>query len=50
MSAAAVDYSDIQGLVRFGYRKMTQAAYVLATVGTLNAFPAFVRSPLLGQF
>ena len=38
MSAAAVDYSDIQGLVRLGYRKMTQTAYVLVRVK--NSFAA----------
>src|SRR5690349_5729465 len=44
MSATAVDYSDVQGLVRFGYRKMTQAAYVLVRVKSASAARAWLRS------
>ena len=44
MSTAAVDYGDVQGLVRFGYRKMTQAAYVLVRVKNAAAARAWLRS------
>ena len=44
MSAPVVDYSDVQGLVRFGYRKMTQAAYVLVRVKNPVAARAWLRS------
>ena len=44
MSTSTVDYSDVQGLVRFGYRKMTQAAYVLVRVKNAVAARAWLRS------
>ena len=28
----AFDYGDVQGIVRFGYKRMTEASYVLARV------------------
>ena len=27
-----VDYADVQGLVRFGYKRMTKASYALVRV------------------
>ena len=44
MRTAPVDYSDVQGLVRFGYRKMTQAAYVLVRVKSASAARAWLRN------
>jgi deferrochelatase/peroxidase EfeB len=44
MSTSAVDLSDVQGLVRFGYRKMTQAAYILVRVRNAAAARAWLRS------
>ena len=41
---AQVDYSDIQGIVRFGYGKMSQAAYVLARIRDAAAARAWLRS------
>ena len=32
MKQDEVDYSDVQGLVRFGYGKMTEASYALLRV------------------
>jgi Dyp-type peroxidase family len=42
--APPVDYSDVQGIVRFGYGRMTQAAYVLADVADPAAARAWLRS------
>ncbi len=39
-----VDLADVQGLVRFGYGKLTQAAYVLARVRNPVAARAWLRS------
>ncbi len=32
MSTSAVDYSDIQGLVRFGYAPLSEASYLLLKI------------------
>jgi deferrochelatase/peroxidase EfeB len=40
---AQVDYEDIQGIVRFGYGKMTQAAYLLARIKDAAAARAWLR-------
>ena len=32
MSAPAIEYDDIQGLVRFGYKRLTQACFLLLRV------------------
>src|ERR1039458_4059240 len=32
MNVSPVDYSDVQGLVRFGYASMTEACYLLVNV------------------
>jgi deferrochelatase/peroxidase EfeB len=39
-----VDLADIQGLVRFGYGKMSQAAYVLVKITNAAAARAWLRS------
>src|SRR5262249_9037810 len=44
MSAPGVDHADVQGLVRFGYRSMTEASYVLARVRSAPAARAWLRS------
>src|SRR3954469_19288635 len=41
---AQVDYDDIQGIVRFGYGKMTQAAYLLARIKDPAAARAWLRA------
>ena len=37
MSATAVEYDDIQGLVRFGYKRLTQACFLLLRVTDAQA-------------
>ena len=32
MSAAAVDFNDIQGIVRFGYNRLTEASFLLLKI------------------
>jgi Dyp-type peroxidase family len=44
MKPAEVDYADVQGLVRFGYGRMTQAAYALVRIRDLAAARAWLRS------
>ena len=39
-----VDYGDVQGIVRFGYGKMTQAAYVLVRIRDAAAARSWLRS------
>lgn len=39
-----VDYADTQGLVRFGYKRMTEAVYLLARVTNAEAARAWLRS------
>lgn len=43
MIKTPVDYRDVQGLVRFGYGKMTGAAYALAQVKNAAAARAWLR-------
>jgi deferrochelatase/peroxidase EfeB len=38
------DYADIQGIVRFGYGKMTEAAYLLARIRDASAARAWLRT------
>jgi deferrochelatase/peroxidase EfeB len=40
---ADVDYRDIQGIVRFGYGKMTEAVYLLARIRDAAAARAWLR-------
>jgi deferrochelatase/peroxidase EfeB len=37
MTPSQIDYSDVQGLVRFGYKSMTEACYVLLRIRDLEA-------------
>jgi Dyp-type peroxidase family len=39
-----VDFSDVQGLLRFGYGKMTQASYALLRVRNAGAARAWLRA------
>ncbi len=39
-----VDYSDVQGLVRFGFGKMTEASYALLRIRNTAAARAWLRS------
>ena len=43
-SLSAVNYSDIQGLVRFGYAKLTEAAFLLLRVRDAGAARAWIKS------
>ena len=45
MSAAAraVDYADVQGIVRFGYAHLTEACYLLLRVRDADAARAWLR-------
>ena len=38
-----VDYSDVQGLVRFGFGKMTEAIYALMRIRNTSAARAWLR-------
>ena len=42
MSARPVDYEDIQGIVRFGYKRMTQAIFLLLRVTDVDAARAWI--------
>jgi Dyp-type peroxidase family len=44
MSAIEVDFSDVQGLVRFGYRHMTSASYALLSIRDANAAKSWIRA------
>lgn len=44
MKALEVDYADVQGLVRFGYKRMTRACYVLVRVKNAVAARAWLRT------
>ena len=44
MSATAIDYSDIQGIVRFGYKRMTEASYALVRVKSAAAARAWLQA------
>jgi deferrochelatase/peroxidase EfeB len=37
MTPSQIDYSDVQGLVRFGYKRMTEASYVLLRIRDAGA-------------
>ena len=39
-----VDYEDVQGLLRFGYRQMTSASYALVRVKNTDAAKAWLRA------
>jgi Dyp-type peroxidase family len=44
MTRAEVDYADVQGLVRFGYKRMTEAAYLLVRIKDAAAARAWLRA------
>jgi deferrochelatase/peroxidase EfeB len=44
MKQDAVDFSDVQGLVRFGYGKMTEASYVLLRIKDAAAARRWLRA------
>jgi len=44
MKSGEVDYADVQGLVRFGYKRMTKASYALVRVKAAVAARAWLRS------
>ena len=39
-----VDYADVQGLLRFGYKHMTQARYALLRIKNAAAARAWLRT------
>jgi hypothetical protein len=41
---ASVDYSDVQGLVRFGFKKLTEASYALLTIKNTAAAREWLRN------
>ena len=42
--SSSVDYSDVQGLVRFGFGKMTEACYILLNIKNAPAARAWLTS------
>jgi hypothetical protein len=44
MKRNEVDYNDVQGLVRFGYGKMTEASYALLRVKNAGAARNWLRT------
>lgn len=44
IAMSAVDYADVQGLVRFGYGHLTRASYALVRVKNVAAAKAWLRS------
>jgi Dyp-type peroxidase family len=44
VTPAGVDYADVQGLVRFGYRVLKESSYVLVRVRDAEAARAWLRS------
>src|SRR5258708_32557471 len=44
MKQSEVDYSDVQGLVRFGYKLMKEASYVLLRVKDVGAARSWLHT------
>src|SRR5262249_37629525 len=44
MTYSMIDYADVQGLVRFGYSRMTSASYALVRVKDAAAAKAWLRA------
>jgi Dyp-type peroxidase family len=44
MTYSMVDYADVQGLVRFGYGRMTSASYALVRMKNVTAAKAWLRA------
>jgi len=42
--ASSVDFGDIQGLVRFGYPRMTEACYLLVKVKNASSVRAWLTN------
>jgi len=42
--ASAIDYGDVQGLVRFGYSRMTEACYLLVKIRNASAGRAWLAN------
>ncbi|MBV8142990.1 MAG: peroxidase [Verrucomicrobia bacterium] len=43
MTQSQMDYSDVQGLVRFGYKRMTEASYVLLRIKDVAVARSWLR-------
>lgn len=41
---AQVDYSDVQGLIRYGYGRMTEACFLLLRIDSLSAARSWLRT------
>ena len=41
---ASIDYGDVQGLVRFGYKRLTEATYALVRVKSASAARSWLRA------
>ena len=44
VTMSQVDYTDVQGLVRFGYKKMTNASYALLRVKDASMARAWLHA------
>src|SRR5262245_59099223 len=44
VTEASIDYGDVQGLVRFGYKRLTEATYALVRVKSAPAARAWLRA------
>ena len=44
VTQASIDYEDVQGLVRFGYKRLTEARYALVRIRSASAAKAWLRT------
>jgi deferrochelatase/peroxidase EfeB len=44
MTPVQVDFGDVQGVVRFGYKRLTEATYALVRVKSVSAAKAWLRT------
>src|SRR3954454_6716038 len=44
VTQGSIDYGDVQGLVRFGYKRLTEATYALVRLKSVPAARAWLRS------
>ena len=49
MNHTAIDFSDVQGIVRFGYGRLTEASYTLLRIKDAGAARAWLRSAPIGS-
>lgn len=49
MNPATMDYTDIQGLVRFGYRELTEASFLLLRIRNAEAARAWLKTALVSS-